>query len=33
MERARKLVTLQDKDYGQKAKFQMDKNRNLERVE
>jgi hypothetical protein len=32
MERARKMVTLLDGDYDQKAKFQMDKNGNLERV-
>jgi prespore-specific regulator len=33
MERARKMVVLQDEDRQQKVKFQMDKNGNLERVE
>ncbi|MCQ6282481.1 RsfA family transcriptional regulator [Bacillus sp. EB600] len=33
MERARKMITLQDRDHDQKAKFQMAKNGNLERVE
>jgi hypothetical protein len=33
MERARKMVILQDEDKQQKVKFQMDKNGNLERVE
>jgi prespore-specific regulator len=33
MERARKMVVLQDEDRQQKVKFQMDKNGNLERIE
>lgn len=33
MERARKMVVLQEEDRQQKVKFQMDKNGNLERVE
>ncbi|WP_342430498.1 RsfA family transcriptional regulator [Neobacillus sp. FSL H8-0543] len=33
MERARKMVVLQETDRQQKVKFQMDKNGNLERVE
>jgi len=33
MERARKMVVLQDEDKQQKVTFQMDKNGNLERVE
>jgi RsfA family transcription factor len=33
MERARKMVTLQDGNYNHKAKFQMDKNGNLEKLE
>jgi len=33
MERARKMVVLQDEDRQQKVRFQMDKNGNLERVE
>jgi prespore-specific regulator len=33
MERARKMVILQDEDKQQKVKFQMDKNGNLERME
>jgi prespore-specific regulator len=33
MERARKMVILQDQDKQQKVKFQMDKNGNLERME
>ncbi|CRK80596.1 RsfA family transcriptional regulator [Neobacillus massiliamazoniensis] len=33
MERARKMVVLQDEERQQKVKFQMDKNGNLERVE
>lgn len=33
MERARKMVVLQDEDRQQKVKFQMDKNGNSERVE
>ncbi|MEH7075067.1 RsfA family transcriptional regulator [Neobacillus drentensis] len=33
MERARKMVVLQDEDKQQKVKFQMDKNGNLERIE
>ncbi|WP_042456144.1 RsfA family transcriptional regulator [Neobacillus dielmonensis] len=33
MERARKMVVLQDEDRQKKVKFQMDKNGNLERVE
>jgi prespore-specific regulator len=33
MERARKMVILQDEDRQQKVKFQMDKNGNLEKVE
>lgn len=33
MERARKMVVLQEEDRQQKVKFQMDKNGNLERIE
>jgi prespore-specific regulator len=33
MERARKMVVLQEEERGPKVKFQMDKNGNLERVE
>ncbi|AIE59545.1 RsfA family transcriptional regulator [Bacillus methanolicus] len=33
MERARKMVVLQEEDHQQKVKFQMDKNGNLERIE
>jgi prespore-specific regulator len=33
MERARKMVVLQDGDREPRAKYQMDKNGNLERVE
>ncbi|WP_066066483.1 RsfA family transcriptional regulator [Neobacillus soli] len=33
MERARKMVILQDEEKQQKVKFQMDKNGNLERIE
>ncbi|UII57302.1 RsfA family transcriptional regulator [Cytobacillus spongiae] len=33
MERARKMVVLQDEDRQQKVRFQMDKNGNLEKVE
>ncbi|WP_251549049.1 RsfA family transcriptional regulator [Neobacillus muris] len=33
MERARKMVVLQDEDKQKKVKFQMDKNGNLERIE
>lgn len=33
MERARKMVVLQEEDHHPKAKYQMDKNGNLERVE
>ncbi|MED3564333.1 hypothetical protein [Bacillus xiapuensis] len=33
MERARKMVVLQEEDRQQKVRFQMDKNGNLERVE
>ncbi|CAG9619821.1 RsfA family transcriptional regulator [Sutcliffiella rhizosphaerae] len=33
MERARKMVVLQDEDKNKKVKFQMDRNGNLERVE
>lgn len=33
MERARKMVVLQEEDHQKKVKFQMDKNGNLERIE
>jgi RsfA family transcription factor len=33
MERARKMVVLQDDEKNKKVKFQMDRNGNLERVE
>ncbi|EIJ81608.1 putative spore coat protein regulator protein YlbO [Bacillus methanolicus PB1] len=33
MERARKMVVLQEEDHQQKVKFQMDKNGNLERID
>jgi len=33
MERARKMVVLKDEEFAQKARFQMDKNGNLEKLD